>query len=223
MKNNQKTKKQHYVPRFYLSEFVDDDNKLTVFDFQLNKQFKIDPKNYGYENHLYETPAQDTDLELGKYALENQIEKIFSNYEGDFAELLKKIKTICTLTQNPDALILKQKEKILLYKFIINMIIRNPCNMEILQLNEVSSDINNSDWMISLRKELDNIGLDGIDSLVIAAQKIVMLTEEIPDSFPRQCTDILKKFPFHLFFAREGEFVTSNLPVCLCDDLAVWG
>lgn len=221
MNNSQTTKKEHYIPQFYLYQFIDGNNELSVFNFKTGKLFKTVPSKLGYKKYLYETEWVDADPKCGKFILENEIEKIFSNYEGEFSTLLKTIKRVCTLTQNPNALILNQKEKKLLFRFVINMLIRSPYNMEILQLNQISKDIEESDLMQSLRITLNEMGIGGADSLALAAQKKAMLTEEFPDSFPEQYVNSLKKIPFHFFYAEEGEFVTSDLPALLGDDLTI--
>ena len=218
MNNNKKTKKEHYVPQFYLSQFVGNDNKLTIYNFRIRKLFEMQPNNFACENYLYETKLLDVNPELGKYFLENHIEKIFCNYEGEFAELLRVIIRVCIANQNPNALILRKEEKKLLYRFVVNMIVRHPDNMQILGLNTISDDMKKSDEIRFLQEMSNEMGIGGIEPFVIAAQKKAFLTEEIANSFPEQCINEIKTLPFIFFYAKKGEFITSDSPVCLGDD-----
>lgn len=43
----------HYVPRFYLSRFCDQTNKIWIFDKIANKVFTTAPENIGGVNHFY--------------------------------------------------------------------------------------------------------------------------------------------------------------------------
>lgn len=48
------TKKQHYVPRFYLERFVDEQGGVHVYDFKQNKFYKTTPEGICCQNCLYE-------------------------------------------------------------------------------------------------------------------------------------------------------------------------
>lgn len=67
------TKKQHYVPQFYLRNFTSDDNKLWVFDRVKEEYYFQTPKEICYEKYLYETPWEDANQKLGKYVLEKRV------------------------------------------------------------------------------------------------------------------------------------------------------
>ena len=73
--------------------------------------------------------------------MENSIENIFMRYEKEFAELLKKIFRICNPSQNRKALILRVEEKDLLCRFIANLYLRNPVNMQAMSLDTLTEDI----------------------------------------------------------------------------------
>ncbi len=47
------TKKQHYVPQFYLRNFTSEDNKLWVFDRVKKEYYCKTPKEVCYEKYLY--------------------------------------------------------------------------------------------------------------------------------------------------------------------------
>ncbi len=48
-----RTKKQHFVPRFYLSNFTDNEGKLWTHDAQQDSLRQTTPKKTGYETNIY--------------------------------------------------------------------------------------------------------------------------------------------------------------------------
>lgn len=213
--------KEHYVPQFYLNKFTDDNGLLHVYDLKQKKLYTQKPKNICFKKNLYETEWQDANPKLGKYVLVNNIENEFCRYESEFAILLQKIITICTSVQNPNALILYGKEKEVLFRFVVNLMIRNPLNMDSLALSEIPEEIKNSHEMSLLRDLMCKMGWGGADSIYLAAQKKVMLTDEIEGNFPQVCVEHLKKISFMFFYAQNGGFITSDIPVCLGDDCTI--
>lgn len=157
-----KTVKQHFVPQFYLKEFTDSNEFIHIFNFETQKYHKSRPKDFCYQKNLYETQWENANSELGEYVLQNDIEKIFSNYEGKYAEFLKRLKNICTRSQNPNAIILNAKEKNIFYSFVVNFIVRNPESMNLLKLNEIPENINESECIMDIRRLLEelNFGVD---------------------------------------------------------------
>ncbi len=210
--------KEHYVPQFYLNKFTDNNGLLHIYDFNQKKLYTQKPKNICFEKYLYETEWEDANPQFGKYVLPNNIENIFCKYEGEFAKLLQTINSVCTFDQNSDALILHGKEREVLFRFVVNLIVRNPLNMDSLALSEIPKEIKNSDGMIIFRDIMHKMGLGGADSIYLAAQKKVMLTDEIEGSFPQVYAEYLKKVCFTFFYASNSEFITSDIPVCVGND-----
>lgn len=79
-----KIKKQHYVPRFYLSNFTNDKDIIFVFDIQTQKEFGTSTENVAHKKFFYDYPPID---ELGQ---EQIIEKTLSNFEGKSAKIINK-------------------------------------------------------------------------------------------------------------------------------------
>ena len=215
------TVKEHYVPQFYLNKFTDDNGLLHVYDSNQKKFYTQKPKNICFEKNLYETEWQDANPKLGKFVLNNYIENVFCRYESEFSMLLKKIIAICTSTQNPNALILHGKERYLLFRFVVNLMVRNPLNMDSLALSEIPKEIKDSDEMSLLRDIMCKMGLGGADSIFLAAQKKVMLTDEIEGSFPQVYAEYLKEVSFYFFYTPNNGFITSDMPVCLGKDSTI--
>lgn len=214
----QKTVKEHYVPQFYLRNFADEDGLLHIYDFKRNKYFTQSPKNICYENNLYETKWKNANPKLGEFVLPNHIEKIFCEYEGEFSKVLTKILQVCTSSQNSNALILHGNERNIFFQFIVNMIVRNPENMEALVLNKLEPDDMDNDEAKQICTMLGDMEFGGADSICLAAKKKAMLTDEFDNSFPQVCLETLKKINYTFFYARTNSFITSNIPVCVGDD-----
>lgn len=213
--------KEHYVPQFYLNKFINENGLLHIYDLRQKKFYTQKPKNVCFKKNLYEVEWRNANLKLGKYVLVNNIENEFCRYESEFAILLQKIIAICTSEQNPNALILYGKEKEVLFRFVVNLMVRNPLNMDSLALSDIPEKIKNSDEMALFRDVMCKMGLGGADSIYLAAQKNVMLTDEIEGSFPQEYAQYLKKFCFTFFYASNSEFITSDIPVCLGNDCTI--
>ena len=214
----QNTVKEHYVPQFYLRNFVDENGLLHIYDFKQKKFFTQNPKNICYESNLYETKWENANPKLGKFVLQNHIEKIFCEYEGEFSEVLTTILNICCPSQNPNALILQGNERNIFFRFIVNMIVRNPQNMEALALNELEPDDTNNDEVKQIRTMLDDMGFGGTDSICLAAKKKAMLTDEFENGFTQACLGALEKLNYTFFYAQNESFITGDVPVCVGDD-----
>lgn len=56
------TKKQHYVPRFYLRNFTSDDNRLWVFDRVKEEYYFQTPMIMGLQRHPFHDTFQELQL-----------------------------------------------------------------------------------------------------------------------------------------------------------------
>lgn len=214
-------KKEHFVPQFYLKNFVNTNGFLDIYDCNTSKFKEIRPNNICYENYLYETKWCNANKQLGEFVLENSIENIFMRYEKEFAELLKKIFRICNPSQNRKALILRVEEKDLLCRFIANLYLRNPVNMQAMSLDTLTEDIRISEEIELINTLFERMGFGQIDSLCVAAQKNVMLTEELEGSLPQELQKNFRKIDFRFYYANEQEFITSDAPVCIGNDQSI--
>lgn len=217
----QQTVKEHYVPQFYLKNFADENGLLHVYDFKQNKFFTQSSKNICYENNLYETKWDNANPKLGEFVLQNHIENIFCKYEYEFSNVLTTILHICNPTQNPNALILQGNERNMFFRFIVNMIVRNPENMKALALNKLDPDDIDNDDVKQIRTVLDNLGFGGTDSICLAAKKKAILTDEFENSFTQKYLESLKRLNYTFFYARTNSFITSNMPVCVGNDPSI--
>lgn len=213
-------KDQHYVPQFYLKSFCDKSGKLTAFCPKQNELKKIAPNNICFEKNLYETPAKDCDDALGSYINCNDIEDIYGKYESDFATLLRKILAVCS-EQNKDALILHSDEKKMFFRFIVNMLIRNPVSMREMKIDTLSNEIKSLNFYTEMDFVLNEMGIGGTESIFTAAQKKAYLTFEFNEEQENQLVEELSSMNFSFFRSQSGEFITSDRPVCYGNDLYI--
>jgi hypothetical protein len=67
------TKRQHYVPDFYIRQWVNEDGKAVCHDLQQLSSFEADPRNLLVQQYFYEEDRQSPD---------NRVEKLLSQMEG---------------------------------------------------------------------------------------------------------------------------------------------
>jgi hypothetical protein len=207
------TKRQHYVPKFYLRNFSTVDSMLWGYDKLSRKYFESNPNGICYKNDLYETPWESHDEKLGKYVLQNQIECNFVNNEGTYSTLLKKIINICGNPQNRNALICNKDEKRTLASFVINMLLRNPWSLVQAEVNSVEDELMKNEEIQSINQLLQQINFGDIKSLIKSANKKVWLVDEFAGGVPVQLTNELLDLSYNVFVSKDHQFVTSDFPV----------
>ncbi len=97
------TKKQHYVPRFLLRNFISNGGKgkhLFVYEKRTGKTFRTSPENIAHENWFYK---------IGDNCYENE----FAELESEVAPIIKKI------IQEESIRSLTLEERVLISKFTI--------------------------------------------------------------------------------------------------------
>jgi hypothetical protein len=108
------TKRQHYIPKFYLKRFCNDRGFFSVYDRDESKHHKkCIPRNYAVKNNFYNATeeelrvifARDAELfpEINKtinYSDKTALEKRFAYFEGKFSEILQNIDKDYNYLQN---------------------------------------------------------------------------------------------------------------------------
>lgn len=217
------TIRQHFVPQFYLKQFEDNSGFLHVYD-KLNKHiFKCRSKDICQEKNLYETPWENASEKLGKKVLSNDFEHFFSRKEGKFSQVISKILSVCSSAQNKNALICKSEEKKLLAEFIVNLYVRNPWTMAMLQLNEIPKDLDSNQEIQIMRQMFSRLGFGSLNSMIIAAQKKAYITDEFGRGFCGELTQRLCNVDLSFFYSDDSAFVTSSFPTGFGEDSSAVG
>jgi hypothetical protein len=79
---SQHTRRQHYVPNFYLTQWADPKGRITCHDLSEGKTFSCDPTNVLAQSYFYEEDPLQPD---------NRVEKILSAMEGACSPTFKKL------------------------------------------------------------------------------------------------------------------------------------
>lgn len=206
------TKKPHIVPEFFLERFTDARGELWVYDVARQKKYESSPGDLCTKRFLYETKWKNASPKLGKFVLPEKIEKTFNKYETEFAALLRDLDYTLVPDQNSNTLICSEKNKTLLFRFIANLLFRNPVTMDMYKLSEVDMD---RFGLVETKKFcdfMDKLGIGGGESILIASKKQAFLLENDENPMAEFITK-LKSLPFSFFYAEEGELVLSNDPV----------
>ncbi|MBL4930907.1 DUF4238 domain-containing protein [Clostridium paridis] len=115
------TRKQHYVPQFYLKRFEDNTGRLTVENIHTNNYSKMLTRNVCFEKDMYEIKDDN-----GKKYKENYLEKMFSNFQSYISYNFDKL--ICRIQEykNIKDFRLTGEEDTIIALFITLQLIRHP-------------------------------------------------------------------------------------------------
>lgn len=203
-------RREHYVPKFYLKGFSDDNGKVWVYDRETKKCFSQIPDNICSDIDLYETKAEGMHPAMGNYVLRNKIEDDFSDSEREWSQLLKKIQRVCCANLGRDALICNSNEKRTLAEFVANIILRNPWSMDRAELDEIA-DAKELHEVQEYTILLERLGMGKIDSLLRFINRSNYFNDEFGDQ--KLLADELFEKKISFIFNDNNDLVTSSYPV----------
>lgn len=212
MSNVPMTKKQHYVPRYYLKNFTDRNGFLHVYQRDKLRFNKSRPEDICYKDFLYETRWEDADPRLGEFILPNQIEKSLSELESSHNALLKKIIMITCDPHNKNALICNSDEKKELALFTISMFIRNPWALSRFKFDVIPVGMMDNPEIRTIEQCLKHINVGKVEPVIKAGIKKALLTNA-PGGMMTQIATQLQNLHMCFLVADDSSFVTSNFPV----------
>ncbi len=207
------TTKEHYVPQFYLRNFLTSDDMLWVYDRKKNRYFHSLPKDICYEKNLYETPWENANSKLGKFVLQNQLENEFARRENVYNKTLKKVISICSNPKNKNALVCSSLDKNILASFVINLLLRNPWSLNTAKIDSTSSPIMELEDIKTICDVVESIGMGGARSLVEAAANKVWLDESFTGSVSESFKNELLHLNCVFVVTKSQQFITSSFPV----------
>lgn len=206
------TERQHYVPQFYLRNYCDGTGALWIYDKQEEKIFHCTPKDICQGKFLYESPWENANPVLEKFILPNTIEREYSQKEGEYAALLKKLIQICEDPENRTALVCNSGEKAILASFVANMLVRNPWSIHQLETDKDVSSLKIDNELYIYNELFEQLGFGEFDSFLKGAIKNVSLRENIEGSIPKKIAENIRNLNF-VFVKTTKEFVTSSFPL----------
>lgn len=220
MKSRTTNIKQHYVPQFYLRNFLNQDRKVFVFDVNRENNYSTTPKKECYEKFLYD--------------INPEILKKFSDQDDSYTEIIDD--KIRTLNEEVSAILLKYIEETIkaekdfefheierdkLYNFIVLQNFRTPFYRNRLSYLGLSFAL-----ITGIRNLHDKEFLDLIHNLLLYGliEKIYnldfKLNKKYHQFFDHLIEEILDfKIQLHnagkliLLNKTKEKFITSNTPI----------
>lgn len=196
------TKREHYVPQFYLANFSIPKEHGTVYSLEATAispcPKKMTVSRLCYCDDLYESKYND------KYILHNETEHSFSKYEAKQKVLVDKIINISNNMENINsALVLSKSEKEALVQFVAQLYLRNKSIYQKMYNSlKCQPDGNDNKW-----KRL-------MDSLLKQAYNRTIISTSDGEHEEFQTKDIceyLNTLHYQFCYTRET-FITSNVP-----------
>ncbi len=111
-KKSNQAKRHHYIPRFYLNGFTQEDGSLWMFDLKMGKKSKVHPKNVAWQKDFYRVKVATGEEDI--------FEKEFAKIEKDSAEVIKRVVSEKVLPTTDS------EDYIILMKFIALLRVRTP-------------------------------------------------------------------------------------------------
>ncbi len=210
----QGTKKQHYVPQFYLKYFSNNE-KVVVYDKKCLRMFSSNIRDICCKKHLYETEWKKPVNVMGNYLLYNDLEEDLSRKESKYSPLLSKIIKLCSDECNLNALICYSYEKELLCNFLANLFCRSKWYIQDVDDEVRSEHISDSYDLKEYRETVEILGLGDFETYVRAATKRAALNDKVDGSSAHMLKRQLEMMEFCFFTTQEESFITADFPfVC---------
>ena len=207
---SQITKRQHFVPQFYLRQFTDKTGKLHCYRKKEKKTFSAHPadicfKNYGYE---IENPSGNT-----RFLLPNEIEKLFATLEGEYSQVLRSVVSKCLASSNGSILMCTDHEKEVLCSMVSNFLVRNLLAVDSYVDHEATQSLVETDQELrNIDDLLKSMNLGSAKAFLELAQMKLFLNPA-EDGVARIIIDNLSKLNMSFLVSDSNRFVTSDCPV----------
>ena len=210
----QHTTRQHFVPRFYLSNFTNRDGFVYVWDKCKQKLFKTTVDNICYEKDLYDIRWQNADPRLGKYVLDNKIENEFADKEGVAASVIKKVVQKSFDVNN---IFLDNDERRALIEFIALLYLRNPDTIKriINFINTHNSHGEMVETIDSFNQVFSELGLGEATSLIDYSKMLAIFSSEIAGSPFNKELEKMQKMTVVFWRAVNDLFVAGSFPLII--------
>jgi hypothetical protein len=212
-----KTKRQHFIPRFYLRQFTNAKGKLQVYRRGADSYFSAAPEGVCAENYLYEVKHLGFAESGNPEPLHNYIENKLASEESYLAPLYDRLIGCCD--RHDFATEEFNEGRLATCKIAANLMVRHPCLLEddrlgardltktFLADNELSED----EW----RTLVSNfVGSDDIDVLSEAAIMQTLLLSEYPEVPSNRIYRAFANKKMMIIQAPVGiSFITTSMPL----------
>lgn len=199
------TKREHYVPQFYLANFSISEEHGTVYSLEATAispcPKKMAVSRVCYCDDLYESKYDD------KYILHNKTEHSFSKYETGQKALVDKIINISNNSANINsALVLRKSEKEKLFQFIAQLYLRNKSiYQQMYNSLKCQPDGNGNEW----KRFMDSFLKQAYNRTIISTSN-----GEHEEFQTKDICEYLNTLHYQFCYTRKI-FITSNVPVAV--------
>lgn len=206
------TKKQHYIPKFYLRQFAEGEH-IYVYDKVIRKLYRRKIDEVCCEKHLYETKWSSSKHPDKKFLNYNKIEKDLSRRESEYSKLIKKINKICLSGENDNALICRKSEKEQLRSFVANITCRHPRYIKAVDEDVVNSNLSDDEEMQPYVEIINTFDLGDPKAFLRMGAKIGVLSEDMEESPSNEVKKQLESMEFCFCVTDNKEFIISDYPL----------
>ena len=204
------TKRQHFVPQFYLKQFTDKNERLHCYKIADGKHFHAHPNDVCFKEYGYEV---ESPIPNQKFLLPNEIKKMFCSLEGEYSLALQSIVNKCSQNSNGISLICSPKEKEVFASMVSNFISRNFLAVDSFVDDETTQDLlDNNQEVIEIDTLLRELKFGDAKPFVELAQKKLFLSPT-EDGVAKSIIDSLLKMNLSFFVTNTENFITSDCPV----------
>lgn len=202
MIDKQYTIEEHFVPKCYLNNFTNKNNKICVYDKKYNYYTYKTSTQICYDDNIYETKYNEK-----LFLLRNHLEEYNNSLENVYSPLLKMINKNFIAT-NFHEISLSQKDYEILDQFTANLILRHPIIINYFSLDKCNDNkINNLVY-----KRFENRPYINKERIAIALQKIEYLDRRQTNSYATLLEKIVSGFNKTLLISKTNCFITSEVP-----------
>lgn len=203
-----RTKKQHFVPQFYLQRFSTNGKSLWVFDRGQGKLYPTNIKDACSKKDLYESPISRSLVVENPFIFPNEIESQLSREEANYASMLSNL-----LKNDPGAHIPKAEQEDLAI-FIAHLIGRNAYTLNTFIPANPSELLDHDN---EYRALLEDIGLGSIiPALYDQAAKRALVKWRHAGTLQQTIIEDLHKLHLTMLQAPSNtELVTSSFPALM--------
>lgn len=204
-----KVKRQHYVPRFYLKAFSANGRSIYGIRVGHSGVLKLSTEKVCVERDLYETAWKLPEVDE-KYLLRNDLEKRLSEKEGSFSRALESVLGMQNFERPADA---ELEIKASLAEFVSNLLLRNPKSMPFFLEGPRGAEVESE--LESIGRVCDSLGFPfDSEALYEAGIKRALLAIEDGRAPHLAIAKSIKRMHLSVLDAPvDSSFVTSSFPV----------
>lgn len=209
------TKKQHFIPEFYLKNFCADDGKLAVYNCKYNDfGDRKTPAQICYEKYLYETKV-DPDSDAENFVLVNEVENNFRDKETIYRDCISRILDTCSSTEDKRKDICSDDDIKILNDFVANMLLRNPMLYNKVDDSDlIQETLNSEDYVESIEFLTELTGYEP-EVILRFILNLDSTDSDLKDSMANLLKKQISKFGFTFFVSDNKRFVFGEFPFAI--------